>query len=55
MTHIIVGRDTTPHRVTVICACGKRLHHPKAAGAEAMHATHVEIETARAALHGDRC
>ena len=51
--HSIDAVLPTPLHVVVVCECGHRSQHPKREGAEKRHATHVQIETARAALRGE--
>ena len=53
MSHTVADAQETPFSVVLTCACGKTFQHPKREGAETMHATHVEIETARARLRGE--
>ena len=53
MTHTITSETVTDHRATLVCACGREYQHPRIEGARAQHATHVEIEAARAALRGE--
>lgn len=54
MSHDIEKVLGTAFSAVVVCECGHRSQHPKREGAEKRHATHVEIETARAALRGER-
>lgn len=54
MIHDIAEVQETPFSVVVVCECGHRAQHPLRDAAEYRHGVHVEIETARAALRGNR-
>lgn len=50
--HDIASIQTTEHRVTVTCTCGRTFEHPQQAAAEFRHHTHQLIWNARNSLTG---
>lgn len=54
MTHDIASVVVDPHRATVICDCGKPIHHPTEEGARRRHYIHERIATTRATIDRSR-
>ena len=54
MTHDVADVLVEEHRFTLTCECGHTVWHRIETSAERLHATHVAIETARAALKGPK-
>ena len=51
--HTVTDVSKREFRVVVTCSCGREFDHPGRDGAMGLHARHVGIEMARAALRGE--